>query len=251
MSKKLKLQLRKDLEKYHSQVKGWTRQDLTAGRWFPKFLETTLASHTGGRTPEEVKAGIGESEDVQDLVDDIVSKAIHRAIAVTDAYDENLTGTEIRALKEKKATGTPQKLVGDSIPLIAELLYVLKIYLDLMFDIAAAHEKVMVADVDKMGEVLARSLGHFDVDATIGKPDFFEKVGAKIFARAIAQTVGSPVADALRKGFFCYLGKAIAKTLDDTSYLESLEPWVAAGPETGPMLSVDPDDELAFDPMGY
>lgn len=251
MSKKLKLQLRKDLEKYHGQVKSWTRQDLTAGRWFPKFLETTLASHTGGRTPDEVRAGADESEDVQDLIDDIVSKAIHKAIAVTDAYDENLTGTEIRALQEKKATGAPQKLVGDSIPLIAELLYVLKIYLNLMFDIAAAHQKVMVADTDKMGEVLARSLGHFDVDAAIGKPDFFDQVGAKIFSRAISQTVGSKVSDALRKGFFCYLGKAVAKTLEETGYLEGLEAWVPAGPETGPMLSVDPDDELAFDPMGY
>lgn len=249
MASKQKLQLRKDLERFHGAARSWSRQDLTSGKWFGQFLERQLASHLGGRTPPELEAAFPDADDADERADEVTTQAIHRAIAATDAYLENLTGTEMRALKEKRLDGAPTKLTGDSVALIAELCFVMDCYLTLMFDVTACFKKVFAGgEIEVVAEIFGRSLGHFDVDEARKAGGFIETVGAKIYDRAIVQTVENKVADALRKGFYCYLGKAVGKTVPD--YIERFEDWVAPQAVTGPMLTVDPDavdDGLGFE----
>lgn len=251
MASKHKLMLRKELDRFHPTARGWSRQDLTSGRWLPRFLEHQLASHLGGRTPPELKAEFPEqADDTEELAEVVTTQAIHKAIAATDAYVESLTGTEVRNLQDKGLKGGPTKLTGDAIPLVAELLYVVRITIDLMFDVAGAHERVFAGgDMNLVAEIIGRSLGHFDVDAAKAREDFQEQVGAKVFERAIVLTIGNKVAEALRKGFYCYLCKAVGKTVPD--YLDAFEAWIPPQAETGPMLAVDPAALEADDAIGF
>lgn len=245
MASKLKLKLRKDLDKLHPTAKGWSRQDLTSGRWFPKFVEVTLASHLGGRTPPELKERFPEADDEDELVEEVTNEAIHAAIAATDAYVESLTGTEVRNLKDRKLGGPPVKLTGDAVALVAELLYVMRLYIDLLFDAASAYGKVFDGgNLRLVAEVFGRSLGHFDVDEVKDQDDFVAQIGAKIYERAVIQTVDSKVSDALRKGFYCFLGKAIGQTMAD--FLDDLEDWTPPQAETGPMLAADDEADAGF-----
>ncbi|MFC1706342.1 hypothetical protein ACFL59_05885 [Planctomycetota bacterium] len=238
MASKRKLALRKELEKFYSTVKAWSRQDLTTGRWFAQFVERTLAAYTDARTPPQVRAEYPDITDQDELIEGVTNAVIHRAIAATDAYKETLTRTEIRNLKDRKTSGPPVKLTGDSVALIAELLYVIKADLDLMFDVAAAHGRLMTgASFDLATEVFAGSLGTFDVAGAKAGDGFAEKVGAKIFERAVIQTIGAPNPDAFRKGFYCYLTKAIGDNMGELA--EQLEEWS------------EPSDEAADGDLSY
>jgi len=246
MASKEKLKLRKELDKFHAPARQWTRQELSAGVWLPKFLEVQLASHLGGKSPPELKTAFPDAESEEDLVEEVTNKAIHRAIAATDAYKESLTGTEIRNFKERSTKGKT-KLSGDAVALIAELLYVVRLCIDLMFDVSSAHGRVFSGgEVDLIAEIFGRSLSHFDVDEAKESDDFQAKVGAQIFSRAVTNTVGTKMADALRKGFYCFFTKAIAENVPD--YIEGFDEWAEPKPETGPMLAVDPDEAGA---LGY
>lgn len=252
MSAARKMQLRKDLEKLYLPIKAWTRDDLVTGRWFVQWLEGSLGGMANPPTPPEMKERFKGCESVQDMVDDIVSAAIHEAIAATDAYQENLTGTEVKNLKEKK-TGGEQKLTGDTVAIIAEMLYALRLIFMVVFQVGAASEKqVNAGDTAYFEEIFGKALGAFDYDAAKAKGNALEQVGHKIFDRAIAQTVGSSLADAQRKGFYCFYAKAVANESQRMS--ASLPAWVAPPPkgaETGAMMAASPGAGPEEEPAAY
>lgn len=238
-----KLRLKKELEKLHGAVKSFRRDDLVTGRWFGSFLQSSLAAMANPPSPQELREQLKGNETTEDLVDEVVSRIIHEAIAATDAYQENLSGTEIKNLKEKKPGGE-QKLSGDVMWLVAELLYATKLCVDLVFKVGAAHDRMVTADkVELFGEVFGRSLGAFDYETAKKAGNALEQVGQKIFDRAIAQTVGGSLGDAQRKGFYAYYAKAIAKeTARVAGSFPKWEPQKPRQPETGPMVAVAEDD---------
>jgi len=243
MSAAQKLALRKELEKFHAVVATWKRDDLVTGRWFGQFIDRTLGGLAATPTPADVRAKYKGSTEPDDLADDIVSETIRRAILATDAYKENLSGTEIRILREKK-TGGEQRLTGDMVALVAELLYTAKLDVDLMFEIAAAFEKQLNAgQTELFEEAFGRGLGNFDYDKARQDGNALDQIGAKIYDRAIIQTVGSSLADAQRKGFYCFYAKAIAKSTRDVA--TKLPKWEAPKAEeaTGAMRAGSADEE--------
>ena len=245
MSAADKLRLRKELEGYYGFVKALQRDDLWQGKWFPRFLEKTLASYASAPTPPEIKAKFKKAEDENDLADAITTASIHEAIAATDAYEENLSGTEIRNLKEKKPS--KDKLTGDAIALIAELCHTIVIDIRMCFDIAAAYSRVLTAaQSDLLEEIFGRALGAFDYDAAKTEGAAGQKLGAKIYDRAIAQAVGSDLGEAQRKGFYCYYAKAISNQARKA--VAALPAWEAPKAETGPMgaATAVEDDGTSF-----
>ncbi|HVY63030.1 MAG TPA: hypothetical protein VHF22_15340, partial [Planctomycetota bacterium] len=223
MSAAEKLRLRKELEKFYPAVKAWKRDDLVTGRWFGVFLQNSLGAMANPPTPAEVNQMHPGCEGPDDLADDIVSALIREAIVATDAYQENLTGTEIKLLKDKKPGGE-QKLAGDTVAQVAEMLYAMKLAVDTVFQVGAAYEKQMNAGAaDLFEEAFGKALGAFDYEAAKKGGSPLDEIGKKIFDRAIAQTVGSPLSDAQRKGFYCYYLKALAK--ETKRLAEPLPKW--------------------------
>jgi len=244
MSAARKLQLRKDLEGLYNQVRSFKRDDLITGRWFTMWLEGSLGAMANPPTPPELKERFKDCESAQDMVDDIASAAIHEAIAATDAYQENLTGTEIKNLKDKKAGGE-QKLTGDTIAIIAEMLYAMRLIFTLVFQVGAAHSKLVNAgDTPFFEEVFGKALGNFDYEKAKESGAATTQIGQKIFDRAIAQCVGTSLADAQRKGFYCFYAKAVAN--EASRMAAGLPEWTAPPPkgaETGAMMSASPEEE--------
>jgi hypothetical protein len=225
MSAAEKMRLRKELEKFHPAIKNsWKRDDLVLGKWFKKFLDNQLGAMAGATTPKDVREQFKGSKEPDDLLDDIVSATIHESILATDAYQENLSGTEIRNLKDRKPGGE-QKLAGDTVAMVAEVLYVMKLNIDLIFKVAAAYEKMVNAgQVELFEEAFGRALGNtFDYGKAKKDGNALDPIGAKIWERAIIACVGSPLSDAQRKGFYCYYAKAIAK--ETQSLIKPLPKW--------------------------
>ncbi len=241
MSSAEKLRLRKELEGFHPAIKAWKRDDLVLGRWFAQFIDRTLGAIASPPSPVEVKEKYPGNDTQEDLADDVVSGAIHQTIAISDAYSENLSATEINKLRDRKPGGD-QKLTGDTIALMAEVVYSLKIMLDMLFQLAAAHERQLNAgQVELVEEIFGRALGAFDYDAAKKKGNALDQIGAKIYDRAISQTVGLPIADAQRKGFYCFFAKAVGKELRRSlDGLPKWEPPKESGPATGAMMSASP-----------
>ena len=244
MSAARKLQLRKDLEGLYGQIKSWKRDDLITGRWFSQWLESALGGMANPPTPPEMKEKFTGCESAQDLVDDIVSTAIHEAILATDAYQENLTGTEIKSLKDKKPGGE-QKLTGDTIAIIAEMLYAMRLIFTMIFQVGAAHERqVNAGDTPFFEEVYGKGLGAFDFEKAKAAGNALDQIGMKIFDRAIVQTIGSGLGDAQRKGFYCFYTKAVATEASRMS--ATLPEWKAPPPrgaETGAMMAAPTEEE--------
>jgi hypothetical protein len=246
MSAADKLRLRKELEKLHNAVRTFKRDDLVTGRWFQTFLEKSLGAMASAPTPPEVKAKWKDSGDADDIADDIASATIHEEIAATDAYQENLSATEVKNLKDKKPGGE-QKITGDTIAIVAELLYAMKLDIDMVFNLAACYDKLLTAAQNELfEEIFARALGGFDYAKAKADGNAAQQIGAKIFDRAISQCVGTNLADAQRKGFYCFYAKAIEK--ETRAVLPKLPKWeapAAKGPDTGPMMAGAEDDAMA------
>ncbi len=235
-----KVRLRKELEKYYPFAQGLTRKDLANGKWFTDFLERTLAGFSTLPAPAEIRARFPDEKTPDELADAVVRAAIHEAISATDAYEENLSGTEIRNLKEKRPSRPDDRLTGDAIALVAELAYTLLIDVKMVFDMAAAYGKQLNAgQMDAFYEMFAHALGAFDVEEAKASGNFGARIGAKIFDRAIAQTLGSDLGEAQRKGFYCYFAKALSK--EAKKLIPSLPEWVDVRKEelTGPMAAVE------------
>jgi hypothetical protein len=246
MSAADKLRLRKEIETYHGFARGLTRADLFGGRWFAQFIERTLASFASAPTPPEIKERFKSAEGEDDLVDAVVTAAIHESIAATDAYEENLTGTEVRNLTDKKNAKSQDRLTGDSVALLAELAYTVLIDVKMIFNVAAAMSKAMNAgQIELVEEIFGRALGAFDFDAARAEGSTGEKIGAKIYDRAVVQPLGTGFAEAQRKGFYCYYAKAISK--EARKALATLPAWEAPKAETGPMAATAMDDGTSFE----
>lgn len=237
-----KLRLRKELEKHYGFVNSLTRGDLPSGKWFVRFMERTLASYASAPTPPEIQARFPGREGPDDLADAVTTAAIHEAIGATDAYEENLTGTEIRNLREKKPSRPDERLSGDSVALMAELCHTVLIDINLCFDLAAAYSKQLnAAQTDLLEEIFGKALGSFDWEAAKAEGDLGARIGAKIFDRAIVQALGSDLGEAQRKGFYCYYAKAISK--EARKVMERLPAWEPPKAETGPMGAAAAEDE--------
>jgi hypothetical protein len=241
-----KLRLRKELEKYYPFATSLTRNELASGKWFADWFEKTLGAYSSVPAPAEVQARIPDRKDPDALAAALTSAAVHEAIAIADAYEEDLSGTEVRNLKEKRPARPEEKLTGDAVALVAELCATLQIDVKLLFDLAAAYGKMLNAgETDLILDVLARSLGAFDVEEAKASGKFAERIGAKIFDRAIVQTIGSDYGEAQRKGFYCYYAKAISK---EAKKLAETLPAYEAPPKadlTGPMAAAV-DDGTSF-----
>jgi hypothetical protein len=244
MSAAEKLRLRKAIEQKHGWCRNLTRQDLFSGRWFSRFVDqNSPAAFAAAPIPPDVKAKHPGAETEDDLADAVVTAAIHEAIAATDAYEENLTGTEIRNLTDRKAPKSEEHLSGDSVALLAELCYTILIDINLVLALAAAHGRQPNAETLDVYEIFGRALGAFDFEAAKAEGDLPDKVGAKIYDRAIAQSLATPLADAQRKGFYCFYAKAISK--EARKVMGSLAAWEAPKAQTGPMSSAD--EAVAFE----
>jgi hypothetical protein len=248
MSAAEKLKLRKELEKYHGFAKGLTRSELASGKWFGDFVEETLGRYSSVPSPSEIQARFPDEKTPDELADAVVTAAIHEAIAAADAYEKNLSGTEIRTLTEKKPARPDERLTGDAVALVAELAYTVRLDMKLLFDLAAAYSRQMNAgQADVIYELFARALGGVDVAEAKQAGDLARRVGAKIFERAIQHPLGSDLGDAQRKGFYCYLAKALSK---EAKKLIPTLPAYEAPPKpeelTGPMSAAPVDDGLSF-----
>lgn len=246
MSAADKLRLRKAIEQKHGWVKGLRRNDLFDGRWFVRFVDQHApAEFAAAPTPPEVKARHEGLESAEDIADAIVTAAVHEAIAATDAYEENLTGTEIRNLTDKKNAHLDEQLTGDSVAMIAEVCYTILIDIQMVLSLAGAYGKQPNAEQLDLYELFGRGLGAFDFEGAKKEGGLGEKIGAKIYDRAIAQSLGTPLADAQRKGFYCFYAKGIAR--EARKAMASLAAWEAPKEQTGPMSAgAAVDDGLGF-----
>ena len=219
-----KLQLCKELDKYHGFASELSRQDLTSGAWFARFLERVLGARTTAVSPADVQRAFPKTSD-ENLGHAVTWRAVNAAILATDAYDENLTSTEVRTLTASELGGEPQRLSGDSQAIIAEVLYVLSLITDLIFELAAVHRKRLdTSKTDLFYDLFGYSLGRFDWERKKAQDGAVEALGAKIYDRAIVRTVGSEHADALRKGFYCFLTKSMAAHAQ-AALMDQLPEW--------------------------
>jgi hypothetical protein len=263
MNKARQIKLRKELERFEPFASSLTRQDYVSGRWLSKFMEHMLGSYSVTTSPDDVRAR-HEGVDDEDLIDAVVSKAVFEALDVTEAHPDAATGTDIRMLTDRKLGGKPQKLGGGAAMLITELIHVLKQNVDMVFDIAAIMRRRMDAGKsDLIADVFGYSLGNFDWDEAKAPPEApdeddhtaymaepkpvknpMEVLGARIFDRAIAQTLSGEYPLSMRKAFYCYFVKSVgAHTPENVVELpEWVEEKVAEGPATGAMTFADPDE---------
>jgi hypothetical protein len=249
-----KLELRKRLEdQYYPRVKAIKRDDLLLGTWFKTFLDRALGAMANPTTPNELRERHAAAKTPDALADAAVRAQVDAVMHATDAYEEVLGGHDIRILKEKKPGGPDQKLTGDAVAVIAELFFAMDLAIGVVFEVGAAHEKLVNAGATEMfEEVFGRARGAFDYDAAKKAGNASDQIGAKIYERVIGQTVALPPADAQRqrKGFYTLHMKAVAK--ETARVVEKLPKWEPPKPTLAPgdaaagMMSGSPDDA---DPM--
>ncbi|GIW72720.1 MAG: hypothetical protein KatS3mg102_2262 [Planctomycetota bacterium] len=249
MNKTEQLKLKKELSRFEPFIAQLSRQDLVSGRWLPRFLEHLLGSYTVTTTPEEVRAAHPGVEEEQ-LHEAIISRAMYAAIAAPSAHLETGTSTDIRMLTDTRRGGTPQRLTPGAAAVVSELLYVLKLCVDLIFALAAAQRRRMDAgQVELVCDVLGSALGAFDWEGAKAKAseqggDAREALGAKIYDRAIVQPLSQDHPLNLRKGFYCHFTKSVGRTA--LGMVGALPEWVEQPKEdeaaTGAMMALEPDE---------
>jgi hypothetical protein len=114
----------------------------------------------------------------------------------------------------------------------------------MIINLAAAYGKQVGPLTEQAEGIFGRALGAFDYEAAREEGDALAKIGAKIYDRAIVQALGSDLADAQRKGFYCYYTKAISK--EARKAISALPPWEPPKAQTGPMTAAAADDGLGF-----
>ncbi len=245
------LKLRKELLKFHTPAQSFHREDLAGGRWFVVFIERTLASHTSQTDMKALRAKYPKKS-TEELAQKLMTTALHEAIGVTDAYDETISRSDIRAHTEPTPKGAkPVHFSNEVVALIAELLYTTQIQINLLFSLAALYEKDLKADVVIFTDVFGRALRgeKYDRKSLEGDPGL--SLGGEIFDRAILQNLDETKGDAHRKGFYCFLTKAVGN--DAHTFVETLPKYVAPkgpAPEGRGMLSTAPEEGGAADDAG-
>ena len=83
-----------------------------------------------------------------------------------------------------------------AIAMIAEVCYTITIDINLVLALAAAFSKQPNAEQLDLYELFGRALGAFDFEAAKAEGALGEKIGAKIYDRAIAQALDTPLGEA-------------------------------------------------------
>lgn len=204
-----KIRIRKELTKLYPVAQQLALKDLKSGQWFAQHLDRVLAGFSALPDANELKKRWPDLS-TDDLADKLATEAIHEAIAMTDAYEENLSRAEVRMLKEPKPDEAAKKIAGEILPLVAEVLTAIQLQVGLVFKLAAIYEKGFGEDLQgAMLEIFGHALGKWEPDKLKTEPAI--AIGTRIFDRAILQNVDPELGDAQRKGFYCYYTKAVAK----------------------------------------